>query len=252
MFICFANKASIDISNIMFDVTRLDLTIFKKMSKVDAQLAKLYGFSPKYLWDQFESSHYDLAKKVKVQTYPLIMEIEETQQAITTVSKKILIDNGFNLQIFLMKGKDARKVENDNMRLYRLKREHQSNEEDTENKRLQVDLTVSEIDAGSSDDEENEDSGEEASSTSNQFQLSQDVLDNMRAFGLVVSDEEDANIANQTCDESMCQALMTGYVKWKGIAKDLQARVQVLEDEIRQKDKRIQDLVDCLESEIDQ
>jgi len=67
---------------------------------VGAKQAKLFGFSPKYVWDEFTIEHTATAREIKKRTFALFMDIEDKEGAIQVVAAKVLADARINVDVF--------------------------------------------------------------------------------------------------------------------------------------------------------
>lgn len=94
---------------------------------------KLFGFTPKFTWDEFTKQHSDIAREIKKSVTPLFLDFEDTEMKIRTESKKILELHAFNIDKFIenekRKKKDMKEEIGIDMRAIKRQR-YDSDEED--------------------------------------------------------------------------------------------------------------------------
>lgn len=75
---------------------------------LNATQAKWFGFTPKFVWDDFTAQHAVIARELKKATFPLFMEIDENEAAIKKTAEEILRREGIDVATFAERVKRAR------------------------------------------------------------------------------------------------------------------------------------------------
>lgn len=75
---------------------------------VTSTQAKLFGFVPKYGWDAFVFLHPEIASKIKIETFPMMIEAENVEQKIRQKSREILKMNHIDADKFIAQAKRRR------------------------------------------------------------------------------------------------------------------------------------------------
>jgi len=70
---------------------------------LNATQIRLFGFSPKYVWEQFTIDYPEVARKIRRDTVPLFCDFEDIEAKITRVSKKIIDDNKIDIRKYAAK-----------------------------------------------------------------------------------------------------------------------------------------------------
>ena len=67
---------------------------------INATQSKWFGFSPKYVWEEFVVEHASKARRIKKETFEKFMEMDELESEIKEISRKILKEEKFDVNKF--------------------------------------------------------------------------------------------------------------------------------------------------------
>jgi hypothetical protein len=76
---------------------------------VTATQARLFGFTPKYAWDEFVAEYDEVGREIKKKTFQYFMEIEANEIKIKKESNEVLRIHGINAGRYCMEKKEEKK-----------------------------------------------------------------------------------------------------------------------------------------------
>ena len=82
--------------------------------QVSASQARLFGFSPKYVWDEFSVEHTSIARKIRTETISKFLEMADLEADIKGIAAGVLKGEGVNPDVYRLQvaaRREASKVE---------------------------------------------------------------------------------------------------------------------------------------------
>ena len=67
---------------------------------ISATQAKLFGFYPKYIWDEFSVAHAVTARKIKVETFGKFLEMADCETEIKEIARRALATDQIDVNLF--------------------------------------------------------------------------------------------------------------------------------------------------------
>ena len=83
---------------------------------VSTQHAKLMGFSPRYVWEALLRAHARTAKRIRRETAEVFIDMEDLEMKIREIVEGILQTDGLDLDSFVTKATQARRMKVEKVR----------------------------------------------------------------------------------------------------------------------------------------
>lgn len=76
---------------------------------ISSSQARLFGFTPKYAWEEFRSSHSDLSGRILRDTIGDFLSMSESEGNISRKSQEILKSGGVDAKLYCMRAKRSKR-----------------------------------------------------------------------------------------------------------------------------------------------
>lgn len=76
---------------------------------ISSSQARLFGFTPKYAWEEFRSSHSELSGRILRETIEDFLSMSESEGKISRKSDAILKSGGVDAKLYCMRAKRSKR-----------------------------------------------------------------------------------------------------------------------------------------------